>query len=234
MKSTGTRSIAPYDVTVKLYHGTTSTSLAATMRQGLRPRKAKASNWSKNPSRPDMVYLTTAYPFYFATMGKDDSTALVLEIDGKSLKSNLLYPDEDYVAYLAEKRNGQLIPEQRQAVRENLEAFKNLWPRSLMFLGTCAYRGVIPARAITRYCHFDFKARPDLAYHIMDACISTLNYCDQGRHYEQVVKWFFEDRKLLPMVDEAESEEERAFWLAQSKDRTGILVVVKEAKGCKR
>jgi hypothetical protein len=65
----------------------------------------------------------------------------------------------------------------------------------------------------------------------MDALISVLNYRFQGDEFEKIVAWFFEDRKLLPMATDAETEESRKFWLKQSKDRTGIVVVRRERRG---
>jgi hypothetical protein len=211
---------------MKLFHGTTTAFLASIQRHGLRPRKTEASNWKQNPSRSDMVYLTTAYPFYFATMSRDEKVVVVFEIDAKKLDKDRLYPDEDYVTHVAQVRHGKpLAEEQKRHACDNLDLFRGMWRKSLAFLGNCAYRGTIPPKVITRYCLFDSAARPDLAFHCMDASINPLNYQFQGRQFAQVVGWFFGDRKLLPMIVEAESDEERKFWLAQSKDRTGIEVV---------
>lgn len=175
-----------------------------------------------------MVYLTTAYPFYYATTGGEEK-AVVFEIDAETLDESLLHPDEDYIHHLVRSRTGEeLTEEQDRQICRDLDLFQDQWRKSLAFLGNCAYRGTIPSKAITRYCLFDPAVRPDLAFHVMDASISLLNYEFQGHQFEQVVKWFFEDRKLLPMVEEAETDEEREFWRKQSKDRTGIEVVVRE------
>jgi hypothetical protein len=211
---------------MKLYHGTSTKFLAPTLQHGLRPRAKRSSNWTENPSRKDMVYLTTTYPFYFATPTKGDDKAVVFEIDAEKLDKALLYPDEDYVVHVATERSGKpLTEEQRQRVCTDLDLFQNMWRKSLAFLGNCAYRGTIPAKAIKRYCLFDAAARPDLAFHFMDTSISLLNHEHQGREHRHVIQWCFGDRKRLPMVAEAETEEERKFWLAQSRDRTGIEVV---------
>lgn len=211
---------------MKLYHGTSTRFHMATLKQGLRPRRQRSSNWKENPSRPDMVYLTTAYPFYYATRGHDDPTIVVYEIDSKKLDEARLYPDEDFVGELVRIQGGDMPTEaQKRAIRENLEAFQNMWPKSLAALGNCAYRGTIPPKAITRYCLFDYAARPELTFCCMDALINVLNYRFQGDELEKLVAWFFGDRKLLPMVDDAETEKDRKLWVAQSKDRTGIEVV---------
>ena len=176
-----------------------------------------------------MVYLTTAYPFYFAT-GSENKIAVVYEIDAHHLDEVRLYPDEDFVTLLARDRRGkELTKGQSRHVRNNLDLFQNMWRKSLVMLGNCAYRGTVPAKAITRYCLFNSAARPELTFHCMDASINMLNYQFEGGNYGKVVAWFFGDRKLLPMVDQAETTEERDFWLAQSKDRTEIEVVNMQA-----
>ena len=172
-----------------------------------------------------MVYLTTTYPFYFATMGGNDAKAVVFEINGLKLDERLIYPDEDYVIYAASERLGKpLTDDQKRHVCNDLDLFQGMWRKSLGFLGNCAYGGTIPTNAITRYCLFDPAARPELAFHIMDASINRLNHEHQGHQYRQIIEWCFGDRKRLPMVSEAKSDEERKFWVAQSRDRTGIQV----------
>jgi len=211
---------------MKLYHGTSVAFLAQTQRNGIRPRKDRASNWEQAPSHPEMVYLTTAYPFYFATMSRQEKHGVVFEIDSTELDQKRLYPDEDYLYHTMYQRDRKTpTKEQHQYLCANLDTFQHLWTKSLAQLGNCAYRGTVPRRAITRYCHFKSALRPELAAYCMDATISLLNYEWQGPEFQKIVAWFFGDRKRLPMVDDAEDDKERAFWTAQSKDRTGIVVV---------
>lgn len=211
---------------MKLYHGTSVTFLAQTQRHGIRPRKDRASNWQENPSHPEMVYLTTAYPFYFATMSREEKVGVVFEIDAKQLDQKRLHPDEDFLNQLLFQRDRKVPTKaQHESLRADLDMFQHMWMKSLAKLGNCAYRGTVPRRAITRYCLFNSALRPDLAFHCMDASISFMNYEWQGEGFQKVVEWFFGDRKLLPMVDESETPEERKLWVAQSKDRTGIEVV---------
>jgi hypothetical protein len=66
---------------MKLYHGCSANDLLSIMTNGLCPRSDKKSNWKKNPSRPDMVYLTVAYPFYFALC--HEGLAGVVEIEAR-------------------------------------------------------------------------------------------------------------------------------------------------------
>ena len=56
-----------------------------------------------------MVYLTTAYPFYFAlNASQDDSNAVVFEIDAGRLKQDNFYPDED-IAFLIQRIEQQSL-----------------------------------------------------------------------------------------------------------------------------
>jgi hypothetical protein len=47
---------------MKLYHGTSARLLKSALKHGLRPRLHADSNWEKNPSHPQMVYLSTCLP----------------------------------------------------------------------------------------------------------------------------------------------------------------------------
>ena len=211
---------------MKLYHGTSVAFVAQTQRYGIRPRKDRASNWKEAPSHPDMVYLTTTYPFYYATMSRDEKVGVVFEIDASQLDQKRLHPDEDYLYHVLYKRDGKEPTKvQHQRLCADLDMFQHMWLKSLAMLGNCAYRGTVPRRAITRYCLFNTALRPDLAFYCMDASINFANYEWQGEAFQNLVEWFFGDRKLLPMVDEADTPEERRLWMAQSKDRTGIEVV---------
>ena len=65
------------------------------MTNGLCPRRDKQSNWEKNPSRSDMVYLTVAYPFYYALC--HEGLAGVVEIEARGLDRKRFFPDEDFL-----------------------------------------------------------------------------------------------------------------------------------------
>ncbi len=57
---------------MKLYHGTTSLRLNSILANGLSPRGTNATNWAARPSRPDLVYLTSAFPFFYGQHAVDD------------------------------------------------------------------------------------------------------------------------------------------------------------------
>ena len=109
---------------MKLYHGTTIRHLDSILAHGLRPRNDASGHWEQFPSRPDMVYLTSAYPFFFAThTGDEDENGnrrpekLVVEIDSTRLDQRLLYPDEDFVAQLIAQHTDKSLAEIHDDVR---------------------------------------------------------------------------------------------------------------------
>jgi hypothetical protein len=227
---------------MKLYHGCSAKDLRSIMTNGLCPRLEKQSNWKKNPSRPDMVYLTVAYPFYFALC--HEGLAGVVEIEASGLDRKRLFPDEDFLTNALAMHDGQEPDPHRQAdIRVMLHTYGDYWKESVRSQGNCCYRGTISPGYITRYCKFDPKARPALAEEISgDPCINLDNYSMKGKSYRQLVAWMFGDRKVLPMVAEAKEligtmqrspldaeylEDARkwlALWKVASRNRTGIDV----------
>lgn len=218
---------------MKLYHGTSARLLSSALKHGLRPRDNAASNWEENPSRPDMVYLTTVYPFYFGCLSQETKELVVFEIDGNALDKQSFFPDEDFITELFRLQDGkELDPCEKGEIRIMIRRYQDQWRNSLRFLGTCAYKGVVPPSAMTRYCLFTPALRPYLTAEFVDSLINTLNFQCCGASLKKTVAWMFGDRKTLPMVAEAETAEERALWLKESRDRRGIEVVeVKRGRG---
>lgn len=226
---------------MKLYHGCSVENLRSILLNGLQPRLEKKSNWKKAPSRPDLVYLTVAYPFYFALSHK--GTVAVVEIDTKGLKHKHFFPDEDFIALALSKQDVNKLDAVHGQSRDTLETYQRCWGMSLELLGNCCYQGIIPAQHVTRYCLFEPQARPELAAEMRDdPLINLTNYAAMGESHRQLVAWMFGDRKVLPMVadtkqqlesmrrstigaDFIEAAENRlALWKKESKDRTGIHV----------
>jgi hypothetical protein len=226
---------------MKLYHGCSVENLRSILLNGLCPRLEKKSNWKKAPSRSDMVYLTVAYPFYFALSHK--GTVAVVEIDTKGLSRKRFFPDEDFIALVLSRQDVKELDAVHGSSRDSLEAYQDRWKLSLGWLGNCCYQGIIPAKCITRYCLFDPKARPALASEMRDdPVINLLNYDAMGKSYRQLVAWMFGDRKVLPMVADTReqieimrnspngaqfldaAQEQLALWKKESRDRAGIHV----------
>jgi hypothetical protein len=237
---------------MKLYHGTNIRYLDTILKQGLSPRQntkgKKKGNWTISPSHQDMVYMSTAYPWYYAVMAheikKDDFTkGVVFEIDTDALDQEQLYPDEDFVwQVMKEHIPGLKHPD----VRKNLTDYQYLWKKSLKYSGCICHEGIIPASAITRYCVVDFKKRANVGREMLQPTISIENYQICGRKYNKLNKWCFGDIKELPFLSEAKvfcksmrkSGTEKTmqslydhwkhcveYWTPESKDRSGIEVV---------
>jgi hypothetical protein len=179
-----------------LYHGTGSRALGTILSGGLKPRGRKKGNWESFPSRPDMVYLTTAYAPYFAiNSSKKGDKALILEIDFSKLEISKLYPDEDFIAQVLSVQEDRPLDEVHEEVCEDLEGYQHCLSDSLGGLGNCSYKGVVPAVAISRYVLLDCESRSDLAMMAMDPCISLMNYKFCGNRYRSVISWLFGDRE---------------------------------------
>jgi len=179
-----------------LYHGTSSKLLESILSGGLKPRGRKKGNWESFPSRPDMVYLTTAYAPYFAiNSSKKGEKALILEIDYSKLDESSLYPDEDFIAQAISMQQNRPLEEVHEEVCEELEGYQHCLQDSLMGLGNCSHMGAIPATAISRYVLLDCEKRADLSIMSMDPSISLMNYRFCGSRYRSVISWLFNDRE---------------------------------------
>jgi hypothetical protein len=227
---------------MKLYHGCSAKDLRSIVMNGLCPRGDKESNWEKNPSRPDMVYLTVAYPFYYAVC--HEGLAGVVEIEAGELDRTRFFPDEDFLTNaFAKHERRQLDPQRQEKARLLLHTYGSFWKESVRFQGNCCYQGTISPRYITRYCIFHPTARPELAAEVSgDPVINLDNYSLKSKSYRQLVAWMFGDRKVLPMAAEAKEcidvywrstmdseylEDAKtllALWRKESRDRTGIEV----------
>lgn len=235
---------------MKLYHGTTAKHLDAILSYGIRPRKETGnSNWEKFKSRPDLIYLTTAYPLYFAVNATETSkeeSALIVEVDTKRLNKKCFYPDEDFIAQVIAHREGRSLEIVQKEVTRDLEGYQHTWEASLKGMGTCSYQGTILTETIDKYVVIDIKKRPELWLSMTDPLITVMNYKFRGQYYEDFVKWVMGYRKWLPQYDEmngffegakaagsselAMYEKTANFWHKESGDRTGFKVVNLRAK----
>lgn len=222
---------------MKIYHGTSSRFLNSILKKGIIPRRKRNGHWEDYPSHPDMAYLSIAYPFYFAACTADnDELSLVLEIDTDLLDEKLFYPDEDFIAQGLAGPSGDLNKIHNTA-RRNLAKFRDYWQESINRMGNCCYKGVIPPKAIMRYCLFDRRQRPTLNIAFLDPAISIINYTFMNAKYKGMVQWMFGDIHQLPMAtaegffgppltisDDIKNsiQKELNFWEDESKNRTGI------------
>ena len=211
---------------MKLYHGTRESKLATVLQHGITPRGGKRSNW-KFASRPDMVYLSTAYAFYFGLATKGRGRVAVLEIDADKLDTGLLYPDEDFLSQVAARKFDAEVDDVHFHYRKRLGEYQKNWQKSIDHLGTCGYRGVVPVGAITRICLFHRRGRPQVSMMMADPTITLINYKLFKGKYTGLVAWMFGDRPDIPVEDYVRQKlpQQAERWAKESQDRTGIEVL---------
>lgn len=225
---------------MKLYHGTSAKHYLKILRHGLKPRgEGGATNWEDQPSHPDMAYLTTAYPLYFAAAASDMWPLLVLEVDINDLDVDKLYPDEDVIAQSLSIHEKRPLEEVQDEVVNELENWKDAWPKALNAMGTVAHQGAITPDQISGCALFDPVSRgnPWLHFTMMEPQISIMNYKICGEYYRELTAWFMGHRADLPLdmsmeglkgLDPELAAKKQAFLVNQARDRSGIQLIDKE------
>ena len=71
---------------MRLYHGTSTAALGGILRGGIHARGKRKTEWDRDgfPSKDFLVYLTTAYPLFFAqnaAQNRHGSWPMVVEVD---------------------------------------------------------------------------------------------------------------------------------------------------------
>lgn len=148
----------------------------------------------------------------------------VLEIDSDKLDKARLFPDEDFLEQAnrdavnpAVKVEGGLS-ERIIHFRQNMFKFTWVtgddkapmwWQASLRYLGTCAYRGVIPPEAITRAVVWPHYPRLKL---IWDPTITITNQMVCGPFYTELTRKLMvgEFTDVLTLTDEEKTELRKA------------------------
>ncbi|MCK9433707.1 MAG: hypothetical protein M0R32_02535 [Candidatus Cloacimonetes bacterium] len=196
---------------ITLYHGTSARHLPSILKSGLQPRGFhKNSNWAgKIISKKDFVYLTDAYPVYFAwaaAKADEDLVIIRVEVDEKQL-----YPDEDYIALCLKTHDPfcKNIPLDEIGEMINLEDYRRNWVESLKFNGKVAIKGVT-SKQITGHIvikHDDMNA---ILATGGDSVPSPLPYKILGGQYRQVIGVMFENG-VEAAVQFVRSERERQY-----------------------
>tara|TARA_B100000131_G_scaffold221323_1_gene212846 strand:- start:34014 stop:35486 length:1473 start_codon:yes stop_codon:yes gene_type:complete len=75
-------------------------------------------------------------------------------------------------------------------LRDNIQRFAHMAEDSIKFLGNCSYKGVIPARAITRVAIYDPLSNPHMTMAAMDPTISCMNWSICQNKYTETTRWF--------------------------------------------
>lgn len=175
-----------------LYHGTKFAILPKIKKEGIKPLQdnTQTGNWKHTiPSRIGHVYLTNAYPWYFAAhCTRIRSKALVLEID---IPEDMLYPDEDFIGQVLHRKEEYSdydLLELTEAI--DLEEYKHNWEDSLTHMGTCSYKGIIPWQYVKRYA---VVSDWNFLFMCSDAQVSLINYKFVGYKYKELLKLSFKD-----------------------------------------
>ena len=176
-----------------LYHGTSSVHLDKILESGLVPRYNNDSEW-ECASRPDMIYLTNAYPLYFAehSINHNGGEPVVFKVEVDTLR---LYPDEDFLeqATRSEKYKdsyselqGLDMEARTKYFRDSLEEYKHHYDDSLKFLGNCCHKGIIKPKRIRRYVIPDMSIRRK-----SDPSITTNNFRFMSHYYAELIQEMF-------------------------------------------
>jgi hypothetical protein len=222
---------------MKLYHGTSEQGYHRILKsRAIRPRNHRKSLWDKYPSRKNLVYLTSAYPFYYSACASQSTFLNVFEIDVDKLDSSRFYPDEDAIAQGLRGSKGEVtfedLPAAHKYVNANFEKFQHLWQWSLDYLGNLTYKGEIPLTYVTRICRVDLKQRSaPLRMLIIDPCISLINFTYVSHKYLSLRDWFFGDSPSILSKQDREIDKQMElndviqFWDTEAANREHIQII---------
>ena len=211
---------------MKLYHGTSQKALDTILRRGIEPRRRRVGNFAHTVSScPAAVYLTDAYPVYFAAVAAERTgLGAVLEIDTDLLDTSFLNADEDVLEQVGRRKDN--LPADWD-MKRRVKHYRDLlpkrwwsWQDSLKAMGTCSYIGTIPVRAITKIARIDFTKQKYLRHAALDASITCMNYRFCAHEYKEMTKWVLEGVFSEPVTpDDSDNVvvEDVSVWLAQTR-----------------
>jgi hypothetical protein len=218
-----------------LYHGTTAARHDSIAENGLLPRCLSriAATCVRNPnvgpahafgeSSPDHIYLTSAYPLFFAEQAlheNDVYKTVIYEINTELLEQDKFCADEDVLILWLRQAAGQLVEggvTGDKAISMFLQdhrkdMHKVSAERSLEAMGTCAYRGRIPLYAIRRALFISLDATAELIMRGMDPVINLQNYAILGKDYEESVQWMFKETQSTGVLKNPTWNEKLSLW----------------------
>ncbi len=179
---------------ITLYHGTSFQHWQSIKKNGLLPRGQLDTdgNWEGDViSKPELVYLTTAYPVYFALQAAgEDHNLLVLEVE---VEVEDLYPDEDFIAYALKQKPFADLPLAEVIKHIHPFDFKELATRSLEYNGVVSTKRIPPERIIN-HCVLEMTkhVRP-IMWLGGDSMPIPLNYQILGKQYCKYMKIMLRD-----------------------------------------
>lgn len=211
-----------------LYHGTSEANLMQILQCGLMPRSVtQKDNWAHTvKSHEDAVYLSIAYPLYFAAQATSAKERMVvIELDTDRLDEDKLVADEDAIEQVLRGRD-DLSPawtmEQRtEYYRERIHQY--LHRDSLKALGSCAHLGAIDKGAISRVAYVTFEAYVNMVRSGYDPTVSVGAFQAVGSGYKKSTQWLFDPENVKQEYVEFGGGLRHAM-LPIMDDRTGIHV----------
>lgn len=207
-----------------LYHGTSTKHLKSILKNGLQPRNVTGnSNWEgKIESKAGFVYLTDAYPVYFAFCAAKEECEDLLVVAVRVTEKDL-YPDEDFIAHCLHRE----VPHfQKMALADinplvNLEVYKRFAMASLTNNGLVAVRGVAPDH-IKGHVIINRDKIQEIMCIGGDSIPSPLPYRIMGEHYRNCMKALFKGglKAAMKVVE----ERNRPFMEMQKQLDTNIVI----------
>lgn len=183
-----------------LFHGSSTVHKDSILKNGLLPRKdTKNSNWSQHhhglvESKPELVYLTDAYPVYFAyaavLASGGDLLIVKVEVD-----ENDLYPDEDFMSMIFQKQYGSQLP------LEIINTMMSPLDNQHIAQDCLKYNGIAATRQIPPTQILDHRIiSSDNVHTIMaiggDSFPIPVNYKFLGNHYKRAIQALFDEGEL--------------------------------------
>ena len=196
-----------------LYHGTSVIHLDAIWQSGLQPRRVtkQRSNWKGMlRSKPGFVYLTDAYPVYYALNPALRSKAkeadiVVLKVE---VEESRLYPDEDFIAWeIARGDNGFAVAEDVRQIIASVDPakYQEHWRASLESNGVVCTPSVPPEDIVDSKA-IEFKNLSLLMALGGDSAPIPINYRFMGDHYRRCLEALFEEGEAAAM------DAARSYW----------------------
>jgi len=174
---------------IELYHGTSVESADLIMQHGFKDRVgAGKGNWEKRVlSKAGFVYLTTAYPFFFAMNASKGKMASVVKV---SVDTDDLYPDEDLFFF----KFGNMF----KVSAKDLLDMKHLADESLQLFGNVA----VKPEAVEVLGRRDFKVGEMMYF--SDPSISPINYKILGGYYRKLTDTWWDGGEWQKVDQSAE------------------------------
>lgn len=198
---------------MKLYHGTSEQNYKEIMSQGkLKPRRdSKRDNWNTSvKSRDDMVFLTNAYPLYYAvnaiadkdwdTMHIKPAFAVIFEIDTDQLDQKMLCADGDALEQIKRHDKNELpgswsIAKRKAYYHENCHKYR--WDQSIQISGLCAYQGSVKRESFSRVALINLRIQTELCFQALDMIPDIKKYSTiDGVKFRTLSRWIFGDSPL--------------------------------------